>query len=66
MDMENVRDSDLDRPIWGVSKIAEEIDRSERQTFYLLQSGQVPGQKIGGRWVTTRRKLRALFVGDAA
>lgn len=59
-------DQDLDRPIWGAQAIAEEIDRSPRQTFHMLNTGQLPASKIGDRWVTTRRRLRALFAGEAA
>jgi hypothetical protein len=57
---------DLDEPIWEVKNIAKEIRRTERQTFRLLETGQLPGRKIGGRWVSTRRQLRAAIVGDAA
>lgn len=55
-----------DAPIWGAKAIAEAINRSERQTYWLLQSGQIPAQKVGDRYVTTWRKLRELFEGTAA
>ncbi len=63
--MEQTIDKALDL-IWEVSEIAKLIGRSERQTFHLLSSGQLPGKKVGGRWVAERGKLIAFFMEDAA
>lgn len=52
--------------IWEVAEIAKLIGRTERQTFHLLSSGQLPAKKVGGRWVAQRGKLIAFFMGDAA
>jgi hypothetical protein len=56
--------------LWGVDAIGEEIGRDQRQTFHLLSIGAIPGKKIGGRWVSSRSKLRshlfALLEGVAA
>lgn len=52
--------------IWGVREIAKLIRRNERQTFHLLETGQIPGKKVGGRWVAERGKLIAFFMEDAA
>ena len=52
--------------IWEVAEIAKIIGRTERQTFHLLNAGQVPAKKVGGRWVASRQKLIAFFLGDAA
>lgn len=52
--------------IWEVAEIAKLIGRSERQTFHLLSSGQLPAKKVGGRWVAERSKLIAFFMEDAA
>jgi hypothetical protein len=52
--------------IWEVSQIAKVIGRTERQTFRLLETGQLPAKKIGGRWVASRAKLIAHFMEDAA
>jgi hypothetical protein len=49
--------------IWGVKSIADEIRRPERATYHLLETGQLPANKIGGRWVASRRKLMARLVG---
>ena len=37
--------------IWGAKAIGEEIDRSPRQTFYLLENGTLPARKVGNLWV---------------
>lgn len=50
--------------VWEVGNIAAVIGRSERQTFYLLNSGSLPGKKVGGRWVASRRKLLEAVLGD--
>lgn len=47
--------------VWGIKAIADEIGRSERQTFHLASTGQIPVGKIGGRHVASRSKLRARF-----
>mgnify|MGYP007051651346 CR=1 FL=1 len=52
--------------VWEVAEIAKVIGRSERQTFYLLNTGRLPGKKIGGRWVASKRKLLEAVLGDAA
>jgi len=56
-----------DRPeiLWGAKAIGEEIDRNERQAFYLLEAGAIPcAKKIvgkdgkGGIWAAARRELQ--------
>ena len=47
--------------LWGVKGIAGEIDRTERQTYHLLTTGQLPAQLVGGRWVASRSGLRQRF-----
>jgi hypothetical protein len=47
--------------LWGVQSIANEIDRTERQTFHLLETGRLPARKVGGRWCSTRTRLRKFF-----
>ncbi|MCS3740208.1 hypothetical protein FHX16_002176 [Rhizobium sp. BK661] len=49
--------------IWEVSEIAKTIGRTERQTFHLLSKGEIPGKKVGGRWVCSRRKLTEFLMG---
>ena len=55
-----------DVPLWGARAIAPVINRSEKQTFYLLEQGRLDADKIGQIWVSTRRLLRKQFAGKAA
>ena len=57
--------SDLDI-VWGCAAIARVIGRTERQTFHLCSKGQLPVEKIGGRWVGSRRRLRRHLTGEGA
>ena len=51
--------------LWEVQEIAAEINRTPRQTYYLLAQGALPARKVGGRWVASRRNLRAHLAGEA-
>jgi len=53
-------DDYLDKPLWGVKPIADEINRTERATY------QLPAQKVGSMWTSTRRRLRAHFAGETS
>jgi hypothetical protein len=57
-------DSD-DQPIWGARSIGVEIKKSEKATHHLLEKKVIPADKVGGVWVTTPRRLRAFFAGEA-
>ena len=48
----------------GVKAIAAYIGKTERQTFYLLSTGKLPGCKIGAVWHSTKPKLRARLLGE--
>lgn len=52
--------------IWEVAEIAKFIGQSERQTFHLLSTGQLPAKKVGKRWVAERSQLTKFFLGSAA
>jgi hypothetical protein len=52
--------------VWGADAIAAAIGRSPRQTFHMLDSGQLPAKKVGNRWVAERGKLIRFFLDDAA
>jgi hypothetical protein len=47
--------------LWGAAVIGRVIDRTERQTFYLLETGAIPARKVNGRWCATRRALMQHF-----
>lgn len=55
---------ELDAPIWGAKHMGSVINRTERQTFYLLQAGLLPANKVGDQYVSTRRKLLSAVLGD--
>jgi predicted DNA-binding transcriptional regulator AlpA len=53
--------------IWGVEDIGKLIGRSYQQTYHMIQSGHLPMVKrIGERYVASRSKLIAFFMGEAA
>ncbi|MBX3572445.1 MAG: DNA-binding protein [Mesorhizobium sp.] len=52
--------------VWGCSEIARIIGRSARATFHMLEKGELPAKKVGGRWVAEHSKLVAFFMEDAA
>lgn len=47
--------------VWGAREIARAIKRTERQVFYLLQTGALPARRVGGRWCADRQALRRFF-----
>ena len=52
--------------VWGATEISKLIGRSTRSTFHMLESGELPAKKVGGRWVAERGKLIAFFLETAA
>ena len=59
---------DDDRLLWGAAEIGAALGLSARQAWHLLDNGKLPAQKLDGKWVSTRRRLRekALGQSDAA
>ncbi|MBO9122785.1 MULTISPECIES: MerR family transcriptional regulator [unclassified Rhizobium] len=51
--------------VWGAEEIAKLIGRSKRATFYMLDSGELPAKKVGGRWVAERNRLINFFLEAA-
>ncbi|WP_421360260.1 DNA-binding protein [Agrobacterium rosae] len=51
--------------IWGGEEIAKVIGRTKRITFSLLEKGELPAKKVGGRWVAERSKLISFFMEAA-
>jgi hypothetical protein len=47
--------------LWGVRQIAEELGMKERQVYYQLEKGLLPGGKSGEIWVGSRQALKAHF-----
>ena len=42
----------------GVPAIAAFMGDSERRTYYALETKQLPGGKLRGMWIASKRKLR--------
>jgi len=61
MDSQNAV-SDL---VWGGEEISKVIGRTTRVTFSLLEKGEIPAKKVGGRWVARRQKLIDFFMEAA-
>ncbi len=41
--------------LWGAKEIGTVINKNERATFYLLESGLIPSARhVGNQWVATR------------
>ncbi|MCO6180270.1 DNA-binding protein [Ciceribacter sp. RN22] len=63
METTDVQSDDL---VWGANAIARVINRTDRQTFHMLDAGELPAKKVGGRWVASRKKLLEFLIGEAA
>lgn len=48
--------------VWGADAIARLIGRTTRATFHMLDNGELPAKKVGGRWVAERNKLLNFFL----
>ena len=46
-----------DELLWGAGAIAKAINRDYRATYHLLEQGALSAEKVGGRWVSSRRRL---------
>jgi hypothetical protein len=55
---ENLNPHSLDEPIWGAANIGREINRNERQVFWLLERKLIDATKVGNQWQSTGRRLR--------
>lgn len=51
--------------IWGCRAIARQIGATERQTFHMLESGQIPAKKIGGKWVAEEGQLHDTLLTES-
>lgn len=41
--------------LWGVAAIASYIQRTERQTYYLIAKGHIPAKKLGAKTILARK-----------
>lgn len=51
--------------LWGAGAIATELGCDRRRAFYLLEKGEIPAKKVGGKWVVRRDELHAFFANAA-
>jgi hypothetical protein len=52
--------------IWGAGPIGKLLGMSEGRCKYLLSKGELPGRKVGGKWVVSRKKLEEHFERERA
>ena len=57
-------EDDLDLPVWGAANIAKVLNKSTRAAFHLLEQKHVDAEKLGGQWVSTKRRLLRRIAGD--
>jgi hypothetical protein len=43
--------------LWGAKEIGNFIRKKPRAAFHLLETGQLPGRKVGKLWTATKREL---------
>lgn len=58
-----VQAHDVSDLVWGAEAIAKFLGRTRRSTFHLLEKGELPARKVGGRWVASRGELMTAIVG---
>ena len=46
----------------GAKAIGNEINESERRTYYLCERGYIPAKKIGRLWVSSKSALRKHYL----
>jgi hypothetical protein len=51
--------------VWTAKAIAAVINRSERETYWLLENGAIPAARVGKRWCASRQRLLAHCSGEA-
>lgn len=52
--------------VWGCKAIAKVIGRTERATYHMLETGDLPSRQVGNRWVASRKALEAFFAEVSA
>ena len=45
--------------LWGAKAIGSFIGKSDRGAFHLLETGKLPGRKVGSQWVASKGELAA-------
>jgi hypothetical protein len=50
--------------VWGARAIGQVINRSERETYFLLENNLLPAVRVGRKWSASRARLLARCSGD--
>jgi len=50
--------------VWGARRIGEVINRSERETYFLLENDLLPATRVGRKWSASRARLLATVSGE--
>jgi hypothetical protein len=50
--------------VWGAKAIGQVINRSERETYFLLEKNLLPAVRVGRKWSASRSRLLARCAGD--
>jgi hypothetical protein len=50
--------------VWGAKAIGQVINRSERETYFLLENNLLPAVRVGRKWSASRARLLARCSGD--
>jgi hypothetical protein len=50
--------------VWGARAIGQVINRSERETYFLLENDLLPAVRVGRKWSASRARLIAHCSGD--
>lgn len=47
----------------GVADLKKLLPHSDTKIYLMLESGEIPGRKIGGKWIVQRSTFLAWFYG---
>lgn len=53
------------RAVYTVREVAQLLSLSLGSTYGLVRSGEIPGIKLGGRWVIPKKRFHAWLDSDA-
>jgi hypothetical protein len=46
------------QPIWGAKAIGDIVGKSRAATYFLLETGKIPGRKVGRQWLAEYGELQ--------
>jgi hypothetical protein len=66
MTSEKIEIDPLDRPVWGIERIAAILNMTPKRCEHLLRAGALDADKFNRRWVSTPRRLLKQFAGKSS